>query len=198
MDITEIRIKLCSNSKERLLGFCSITIDSAFVVRDLKIIGGGKGAFVAMPSRKLCDRCSDCGCKNHLRANFCSQCGRQLDEARADRDEQGRAKLFADIAHPINSMCRDLIQSKVLQAFEQEMILAQQPGYLCRYDDFGEEEGYSEVEAESPVELPLSPQHRRDPARHVPQAPHSVSQRKQSVAQRTNFDNESFGDGIFS
>ena len=39
MDITEIRIKLCSNSKERLLGFCSITIDSAFVVRDLKIIG---------------------------------------------------------------------------------------------------------------------------------------------------------------
>ena len=29
-------------------------------MRDIKIIEGGKGLFVAMPSRKLCDRCPSC------------------------------------------------------------------------------------------------------------------------------------------
>ena len=32
VDITEIRIKLIANTQERLLAFCSITIDEAFVV----------------------------------------------------------------------------------------------------------------------------------------------------------------------
>ncbi len=35
-----------------------------FVIRDLKIIEGAKGFFVAMPSRKLTDRCGHCGTKN--------------------------------------------------------------------------------------------------------------------------------------
>ena len=85
--------------------------DNAFVVRDLKIIEGVKGYFVAMPSRKLTDRCGGCGSKNHLRARFCNQCGNKLDEDRATRDADGRAKLHADIAHPINSGCREVIQS---------------------------------------------------------------------------------------
>ena len=38
MEITEVRIKLVENSAERLLAFCSITIDAAFVIRDLKIM----------------------------------------------------------------------------------------------------------------------------------------------------------------
>ena len=65
MVITEVRIKLCEANSERLLAFCSVTFDNAFVVRDLKIIEGTKGMFVAMPSRKLTDRCYKCGCKNH-------------------------------------------------------------------------------------------------------------------------------------
>jgi hypothetical protein len=88
VEITEVRIKLMednSGSNERLQAFCSITFDDMFVIRDLKIIEGAKGFFVAMPSRKLTDRCHHCGTKNHLRSRFCNQCGSRLDENRAIR-----------------------------------------------------------------------------------------------------------------
>ena len=52
MQITEVRIKLMDEPGERLKAFCSITFDNCFVVRDLKIIDGATGPFVAMPSRK--------------------------------------------------------------------------------------------------------------------------------------------------
>src|SRR5262245_29515878 len=124
------------NENERLQAFCSVTFDDAFVVRDLKIIEGTKGSFVAMPSRKLTDRCPGCGSKNHLRARFCNQCGAKLDEDRATRDADGRVKLHADIAHPINSACREVIQSAVIKAFLAEKERSKQPGYVCTYDDF--------------------------------------------------------------
>jgi len=139
VEISEVRIKLMDDPSDRLQGFCSITFDKCFVVRDLKIIRGAKGSFVAMPSRKLTDRCPKCGNKNQLRARFCNDCGVELYEDRAIKDDDGRAKLYADIAHPINSGCRDMIQRKVLEAFEKEIILAQQPGYRCSYDDYGED-----------------------------------------------------------
>ena len=75
MVITEVRIKLMDENNERLQAFCSVTFDDCFVIRDLKIIEGTKGSFVAMPSRKLTDRCTHCGSKNHLRARHCNQCG---------------------------------------------------------------------------------------------------------------------------
>src|SRR3954454_12292656 len=111
--ITEVRIKLMEDNSEneRLQAFCSVTFDDAYVVRDLKIIEGTKGSFVAMPSRKLTDRCPGCGCKNHLRARYCNQCGGKLDEARATRDAACRVKLHADIAPPITSACREVIQT---------------------------------------------------------------------------------------
>lgn len=136
MVITEVRIKLCEANSERLLAFCSVTFDNAFVVRDLKIIEGTKGMFVAMPSRKLTDRCVKCSCKNHLRSRFCNQCGAKLDEHRAMRDTDGRAKLHADIAHPIHSGARELIQSAVIRAYAEEKDRAKMPGYVCTYDDY--------------------------------------------------------------
>ena len=139
MDISEVRIKLMDDPNDRLQGFCSITFDKCFVVRDLKIIRGTKGSFVAMPSRKLTDRCPRCGTKNQLRARYCNDCGVELHEDRAIKDDAGRAKLYADIAHPINSGCRDMIQRKVLEAFEREIVLARKPGYRCSYDDYGED-----------------------------------------------------------
>ena len=81
MEITEVRIKLMddnSGSNERLQAFCSITFDDMFVIRDLKIIDGATGPFVAMPSRKLSGHCPRCGYKNHLRAAYCNQCGVKL------------------------------------------------------------------------------------------------------------------------
>jgi DNA-binding cell septation regulator SpoVG len=110
MEITEVRIKLMEDSDDRLQAFCSITFDNCFVVRDLKIIDGTNGPFVAMPSRKLTRHCHQCGSKNHLKAQYCNQCGARQHEDRALRDAEGRAKLYADIAHPINSQCREMIQ----------------------------------------------------------------------------------------
>lgn len=53
MEITEIRVTL--RDEERLKGFANVTFDHAFVVRGMKIIQGGNGCFVAMPSRKRPD-----------------------------------------------------------------------------------------------------------------------------------------------
>jgi stage V sporulation protein G len=174
--ITEVRIKLMedNNENERLQAFCSVTFDDAFVVRDLKIIEGTKGPFVAMPSRKLTDRCQQCGCKNHLRARFCNQCGHKLDENRATRDADGRAKLHADIAHPINSACREVIQTAVLKAFQEERERSKQPGYVCTYDDFdGDYEGtYTQVVGELNGPGRGGPNYRTHPA-HAPRGGHA-------------------------
>ncbi len=136
MEITEVRIKLMDEPSERLKAFCSITFDNCFVVRDLKIIDGANGPFVAMPSRKLTTHCPGCGTKNHLRAQYCNQCGKRSTDARAPKDADGRAKLYADIAHPINSDCREMIQEVVINEFFEEIERAKQPGYISRYDDF--------------------------------------------------------------
>jgi stage V sporulation protein G len=136
VDISEVRIKLMEEPGERLKAFCSITFDNCFVVRDLKIIDGSNGPFVAMPSRKLTTHSPGCGMKNYLRAQYCNQCGKRLTDARAPKDADGRAKLYADIAHPINSDCREMIQDVVLNEFYEEIERAKQPGYVSRYDDF--------------------------------------------------------------
>ena len=133
MNITEVRVKLTEAKKNRLQAFCSITIDNDFVVRDLKIIEGYKGAFVAMPSRKLADKCPKCNSKNHLRSRFCNDCGTKLDDKRvldeSGDESKGKFKLYADTAHPINSKCRDEIEQKVLAAYKEEAEKAKQPDY---------------------------------------------------------------------
>src|SRR3954453_14170244 len=169
MLITEVRIKLCEMNSERLLAFCSVIFDNAFVVRDLKIIEGTKGVFVAMPSRKLTDRCPRCGGKNHLRARFCNQCGTRQDEKRAMRATDGRAKLHADIAHPIHSGARELVQSSVVRAYHEEKERSKQPGYVCRYDEYDFDDdlpSYGAVVAE------MGPKAARPHAGHPAPKPH--------------------------
>ncbi len=53
MEITEV--KVFPVNEDRLKAYVSITIDNAFVIRDLKIIEGTSGLFVAMPSKKRKD-----------------------------------------------------------------------------------------------------------------------------------------------
>ena len=129
MEITEVRIKLIERRTDKLRAFCSITLANAFVIRDLKIIDGAKGPFVAMPSRKLTDRCVKCGMKNHLRAKFCSECGLRLAADRGAVDPQGRAKLHADIAHPISTVAREAMQKRILDAYTEEVEKSKLPGY---------------------------------------------------------------------
>ena len=202
MQITEVRVKLMNDPNDRLLGFCSITFDASFVIRDLKIIQGGKGSFVAMPSRRLMDRCVRCHNKNHLRSRYCNHCGETLREDRSIKDGDGRAKLYADIAHPINSDCREQIQIKVMEAYEQELILAQQPNYICRYDDYGEDD-YDD-------EQPLTTQFTRRDTNHRidqplcgssgPAQPHVLKMPQvdppNATIRLSHEDDESFGSGV--
>ena len=147
MQLTEIRINLCGSPASprlarpspgqggRLRAFCSLTFDDTFVIRDVKLIDGNDGLFLAMPSRKLMDHCPGCSEKNHLRARFCNQCGSRLDEDRYLRyrsgNGQSRLKLHADIAHPINARTRQEIERRVFAAYEQEVERSQQPGYVA-------------------------------------------------------------------
>lgn len=149
--ITEIRIKLMEGSEDRLRAFCSITIEDSFVIRDLKIIDGSSGPFVAMPSRKLTGHCPRCHYKNHLRAHFCNQCGAKLHfDSKSGLDSP--QKLYADIAHPINSQCREEIQSAVVEEFNKELARAAEPGYRSRYDDeFPDHDTETAARSETPA-----------------------------------------------
>ena len=53
MEITEV--KIFPVNEEKLKAYVTIVIDECFVVRDLKIINGSTGLFVAMPSKKRAD-----------------------------------------------------------------------------------------------------------------------------------------------
>jgi stage V sporulation protein G len=53
MEVTEL--KVFAVQEEKLKAYIAITFDHCFVVRDLKVIRGNNGLFVAMPSKKKKD-----------------------------------------------------------------------------------------------------------------------------------------------
>ncbi len=53
MEITEVRV--FPVDEEKLKAYVTITFDHCFVVRDLKIIHGNTGLFVAMPAKRRKD-----------------------------------------------------------------------------------------------------------------------------------------------
>ncbi len=53
MEITEV--KVFPVDEEKLKAYITIVLDNCFVVRDLKIISGNGGLFVAMPSKRRKD-----------------------------------------------------------------------------------------------------------------------------------------------
>jgi len=194
VEITEVRIKLMDDADDRLRGFCSITFDDCFVVRDLKIIEGASGPFVAMPSRKLTAHCPKCRSKNHLRAAHCNQCGGRLRDDLAAKDQEGRAKLYADIAHPINSACREMIQLRVITEFRTEQQRAKQPGYVSKYDDFYDDD---DVPAPSKSADTSGRSTQVQPAAREPRPPHHDAARKSQQSATPLSDGDEFGAGIF-
>ena len=65
-------------------------------------------------------------------------------------NECRRAKLHADVAHPINAACRERIQNAVIEAFQAELERAKSPDYKPpKYDDFDEDT--EEMLEEQPV-----------------------------------------------
>ncbi|MFH1777056.1 MAG: septation protein SpoVG family protein [Candidatus Omnitrophota bacterium] len=123
MEITEVRVFLKTSPDKKLKAYTTITLDNAFVVRDIKVIEGSKGLFVAMPSRKLKNQCAKCGYRNVVRSKFCNQCGSAQDtysSKPAVTPEEQRQSEHRDIAHPITPECREYIQRKVLEAYDLE------------------------------------------------------------------------------
>lgn len=174
MVITDVKIKLVSDAADKLLAFACVVFDGCFVVRDIKIIRGRDSLFVAMPSRKITDRCPRCNVKNHLQAVFCNRCGLRLGERRTQLDSRGRAKLHVDIAHPINTRCREELQKAVIIAYKEELKRSKQPNYVPQSlgdDDLGVKvtadrvaeaevtlsEETAAPDAKPPAEEPLTP-----------------------------------------
>lgn len=54
MEITDVRVRKVAK-EGKMKAVVSITLDSEFVVHDIKVIEGEKGLFIAMPSRKAAD-----------------------------------------------------------------------------------------------------------------------------------------------
>jgi stage V sporulation protein G len=123
MEITEVRIFLKESPDKKLKAYATVTFDNVFVVRNIKVIEGGSGLFIAMPSRRLKTPCPKCGFRNEVRSKYCNQCGSQLPfvstpmEQANTKDAQSEHR---DIAHPITQTFREYLQKKVLEAYNIE------------------------------------------------------------------------------
>ena len=93
MNITEVRIFPRESEDRKLKAYATITIDTAFVVRNVKVIEGNKGLFVAMPSRKLRDACPKCNYKNAIRSKFCKNYLKQSWEIRTIKEIRCKNKF---------------------------------------------------------------------------------------------------------
>ena len=120
MKITEVRIFPTESRDGKLKAFATVTFDDWFVVRNVKIIQGNNGLFVAMPSRKAMAPCIKCNFKNVRGSKYCNQCGAQLPQTEAAEDASRNAGNHMDIAHPITQECRVYIQDSILGAYKKE------------------------------------------------------------------------------
>ena len=123
MEITEVRIALKDSPDKKLKAYATVTFDNAFVVRNIKVIGGTSGLFIAMPSRRVKQPCPKCGFKNELHSKYCNQCAGLLPQSAKPAHLEGvnlTQSEYKDIAHPITQVFREYLQKRVLEAYEQE------------------------------------------------------------------------------
>jgi len=120
MEITEVRVFPKDGQDKKLKAYATVTFDNAFVVRNIKVIQGAEGLFIAMPSRKMKFSCSRCNFKNEIGSKFCNQCGTSI-QLHVEQHELVDAKAeHRDIAHPITKQFRDYLQTKILEAYRKE------------------------------------------------------------------------------
>lgn len=55
MQITSVNVKKYDKEESKMKGIASVLIDDCFVIRDIRIIEGTDGLFIAMPSRRKND-----------------------------------------------------------------------------------------------------------------------------------------------
>ncbi|MCX5700486.1 MAG: septation protein SpoVG family protein [Candidatus Omnitrophica bacterium] len=123
MEITEVRVTLKDSPDKKLKGYATVTFDNVFVIRNIKVIEGTSGLFIAMPSRKVKQACPKCNFKNELRSKYCNQCASSLPVSSnpvMHEEYPNTQAEHKDIAHPITQEFREYLQKKVLEAFAQE------------------------------------------------------------------------------
>ena len=121
MDITEIRVFPKEGQDKKLKAYVTVTFDNVFVVRNIKVIQGSNGLFIAMPSRKLKSPCSKCNFKVEVGSKFCNNCGTPVQASDHHHEMVSDAKAeHRDIAHPITQEFREYLQTKILEAYKAE------------------------------------------------------------------------------
>ena len=121
MEITEIRVFLKEGQDKKLKAYATLTFDNEFVVRNIKVIQGASGMFIAMPSRKLKFSCLKCKFRNEIGSKFCNQCGSSLPVQREEQTQKDSKAEHRDIAHPITQRFREYIQTKILETYRKEV-----------------------------------------------------------------------------
>ena len=122
MHITEIRVFLKEGQDKKLKAYTTVTFDNAFVVRNIKVIQGANGLFIAMPSRKVKNPCPKCSFKNEAGSKFCNQCGASVPAHTQEEHETHDVKSdHRDIAHPITQEFREYLQKEILEAYKKEV-----------------------------------------------------------------------------
>ena len=118
MEVTEVRISSKDAGSKKLKAYATVTFDDCFVVRNIKIIEGNNGLFVAMPARKSKVECRGCG-KRVDTARHCSMCGASLPPVQegTQEDEHGHH----DVAHPVNQKFRDYLQARIIGAYKAQV-----------------------------------------------------------------------------
>jgi len=101
MEITNVGIAL-KNTEGTLRAYASVTFDDEFVVKDIKITETENGLAMSMPRRKI-----------------------KLKEEVDETDPEVRARLYKDVAHPINSRAREKIEKAIFAKYEEELKKAQ-------------------------------------------------------------------------
>jgi stage V sporulation protein G len=88
MDITDV--KIFPVDEEKLKAYVTITLDGCFVVRDLKVIQGSAGLFVAMPAKKRKD-----GTYKDIAHPLNTDMRARMERVILDRYERSAARLGA-------------------------------------------------------------------------------------------------------
>lgn len=125
MEITEVRVVLKDSPDKKLRAYATVTFDNAFVVRNIKVIEGASGLFIAMPSRKVKQSCPKCSFKNEIRSKYCNQCASLLPLASRPPAQEPSANAqmeHKDIVHPITQSFREYMQKRVLDSYEHEKV----------------------------------------------------------------------------
>lgn len=121
MDITDVSVKLIQPLRRgRVLCVAAVTFDNSFVVRNIRLLEGPKGYFLAMPSQALTTKCRRCNRKNPIRSNYCNLCGTRLPEEQVPVDPQtGKSRVHQDVAHPIKTELREKIQASIVEEYKK-------------------------------------------------------------------------------